>query len=312
MHHWRDAGVASWYDFAVAIAEEAQTLGLLERPVRDEADRDAGLSDAGAPARLQPAGLHRNLGELGTPPHWRAQLQQMLGGHEFRLPTLSHQHSLANFALLMAIGLWAVLAVAMLFVMSLGTDEAWVLNGLRSTLRPVVPGLTTEIISTSGGVFAIANLLVEWVAGSQAWLHRLVSLFFLLLAVVMIVRVARSADSPRWELGLLAVPMLALPGTVEVGTAALGTSTGLSLMVASLVVWAERSKSTRRRVIQAGVLYGLAAASRFDLVLVGGALLLCGTLRVSQKDGIELRFDSVRPGPRSPSVLRSSLRTSGS
>jgi dTDP-4-dehydrorhamnose reductase len=30
--HWTDAGVASWYDFAVAIAEEARAAGLLERP----------------------------------------------------------------------------------------------------------------------------------------------------------------------------------------------------------------------------------------------------------------------------------------
>lgn len=29
LHHWTDAGVVSWYDFAVAIAEEAQALGLL-------------------------------------------------------------------------------------------------------------------------------------------------------------------------------------------------------------------------------------------------------------------------------------------
>jgi dTDP-4-dehydrorhamnose reductase len=36
VHHWTDAGVASWYDFAVAIQEEALALGLLERvaPVR--------------------------------------------------------------------------------------------------------------------------------------------------------------------------------------------------------------------------------------------------------------------------------------
>ena len=29
IHHWTDAGVASWYDFAVAIAEEALDVGLL-------------------------------------------------------------------------------------------------------------------------------------------------------------------------------------------------------------------------------------------------------------------------------------------
>jgi len=31
--HWTGAGVASWYDFAVAIAEEATILGLLDKPV---------------------------------------------------------------------------------------------------------------------------------------------------------------------------------------------------------------------------------------------------------------------------------------
>ncbi len=33
LYHWTDAGVASWYDFAVAIQEEALALGLLDRQV---------------------------------------------------------------------------------------------------------------------------------------------------------------------------------------------------------------------------------------------------------------------------------------
>ncbi|WP_022836533.1 dTDP-4-dehydrorhamnose reductase [Salisaeta longa] len=32
IHHWTDAGVASWYDFAVAIREEARSCGMLEHP----------------------------------------------------------------------------------------------------------------------------------------------------------------------------------------------------------------------------------------------------------------------------------------
>ena len=31
IHHWTDAGVASWYDFAVAIQDEALARGLLPR-----------------------------------------------------------------------------------------------------------------------------------------------------------------------------------------------------------------------------------------------------------------------------------------
>ncbi|HFC92022.1 MAG TPA: dTDP-4-dehydrorhamnose reductase, partial [Leucothrix mucor] len=33
IHHWTDAGVASWYDFAVAIQEEGVHLGLLEEKI---------------------------------------------------------------------------------------------------------------------------------------------------------------------------------------------------------------------------------------------------------------------------------------
>ena len=32
--HWSDAGVASWYDFAVAIGELGEQLGLLETAVK--------------------------------------------------------------------------------------------------------------------------------------------------------------------------------------------------------------------------------------------------------------------------------------
>ena len=31
IHHWTDAGVASWYDFAIAIQEEAKSLDLLDK-----------------------------------------------------------------------------------------------------------------------------------------------------------------------------------------------------------------------------------------------------------------------------------------
>ncbi len=34
VHHWSDAGVASWYDFAYAIMEEGIQLGLLEKAVK--------------------------------------------------------------------------------------------------------------------------------------------------------------------------------------------------------------------------------------------------------------------------------------
>ncbi len=55
VHHWTDAGVASWYDFAVAIAEEAAAHRAAAARHRGDTDRDRGLSHAGAAAGLQRA-----------------------------------------------------------------------------------------------------------------------------------------------------------------------------------------------------------------------------------------------------------------
>ena len=79
IQHWHDAGSASWYDFAVAIGEEACATGLLPREVPVAPITTA---DFPTPARrpafslLDCAETWRLLGE--APPHWRSQLRLML------------------------------------------------------------------------------------------------------------------------------------------------------------------------------------------------------------------------------------------
>jgi dTDP-4-dehydrorhamnose reductase len=79
VHHWTDAGVASWYDLAVAVQEEALGLGLLEsagtvRPIR------TGEYPARAPrppcAVLDKTATWTLLGAVA--PHWRVSLRAML------------------------------------------------------------------------------------------------------------------------------------------------------------------------------------------------------------------------------------------
>jgi dTDP-4-dehydrorhamnose reductase len=80
-HHWTDAGAASWYDFAVAIQEEALAAGLLARavPVIPIA-----TSDYPTPARRPPYSVldkRSSWAILGAPaPHWRTELRTMLAG----------------------------------------------------------------------------------------------------------------------------------------------------------------------------------------------------------------------------------------
>lgn len=80
IHHWTDSGAASWYDFAVAIQEEALAIGLLTRrvPVLPIA-----TSDYPTPAARPSYSIldKRNaVALIGAPaPHWRVHLRDMLG-----------------------------------------------------------------------------------------------------------------------------------------------------------------------------------------------------------------------------------------
>lgn len=79
IYHWSDAGVCSWYDFAVAIHEEASALGLLAGSTRL---RPIPATQYPTPARrpaysvLDKADSWRDLEIEGV--HWRAQLRCML------------------------------------------------------------------------------------------------------------------------------------------------------------------------------------------------------------------------------------------
>jgi dTDP-4-dehydrorhamnose reductase len=78
LHHWTDAGVASWYDFAVAIHDEALAIGLLKRAVPVVPIR---TSDYPTPAR-RPAMSVLDKGSswavTGPAAHWRAELKLAL------------------------------------------------------------------------------------------------------------------------------------------------------------------------------------------------------------------------------------------
>jgi len=76
--HWCDSGVASWYDFAVAVAEEGAARGLISRtvvvtPIRTE--------QFPTPARRPAYSVLDSsaLADSGLPTvHWRTRLRAVL------------------------------------------------------------------------------------------------------------------------------------------------------------------------------------------------------------------------------------------
>jgi len=83
IYHYTNSGVASWYDFAVAIFEEAKLLGF---PLKIESVIPIPTSKYPTPA-VRPSYSVLNCAKISSlmesyPPHWRESLRKML--QEFR------------------------------------------------------------------------------------------------------------------------------------------------------------------------------------------------------------------------------------
>jgi len=77
--HYSDCGVASWYDFAIAIQEEALAVGLLQKPVPVIPITTDEWPTAAARPRYSVLDKRLTWQHLGTvAPHWRVNLRSML------------------------------------------------------------------------------------------------------------------------------------------------------------------------------------------------------------------------------------------
>lgn len=79
IHHWTDSGAASWYDFAVAIQEEALALGLLSRAVPILPISTTAYPTPARRPHYSVLNKEATFALLGKPaPHWRENLRRML------------------------------------------------------------------------------------------------------------------------------------------------------------------------------------------------------------------------------------------
>jgi dTDP-4-dehydrorhamnose reductase len=76
--HYTDSGVASWYDFAVAIQEEALALGLLKVAVPITPIPAAQYPTPARRPAFSVLDKASTIAVFGAAPHWRVQLRAML------------------------------------------------------------------------------------------------------------------------------------------------------------------------------------------------------------------------------------------
>jgi len=79
IQHWSDEGVASWYDFAVAIQEEALARQLLARAIPIQAIPASAYPTPARRPHYSVLDKRRTATALGySPQHWRESLRNML------------------------------------------------------------------------------------------------------------------------------------------------------------------------------------------------------------------------------------------
>lgn len=79
VHHWTDAGVASWYDFAVAIQERSLDAGLLDRPVQISPVGSEAFTAVARRPSMSVLDKRSGYDILGSGVHWRRELDHCLG-----------------------------------------------------------------------------------------------------------------------------------------------------------------------------------------------------------------------------------------
>lgn len=79
VHHWTDAGVASWYEFAQAIAEEGAARGMLRAGVEVQAITSAEYPTPARRPRFSVLDCAHTIVQVGfSPSHWRVNLRRVL------------------------------------------------------------------------------------------------------------------------------------------------------------------------------------------------------------------------------------------
>jgi hypothetical protein len=176
--------------------------------------------------------------------------------------------------LLRALSVLALVFAALgVVLITLGYDEVWLLESWYQLTHPVPEETVTEPVLTSGGPYALANLLVLWVTGPTVIPARLVSLGSLLAVLYLVYRTSRRSDGPQAGWIALAV-VLATPGALFYGATAFAEMPALLLSLLTSLVAARAGKGRWPWWIGVGVLAALAAATRVNAVLLLPSLLV--------------------------------------
>ena len=157
-------------------------------------------------------------------------------------------------------------ALAGVFLTTLGFDEAWNLQGFESFFSSGSQTATVDPRTTSGGLFAITNVIVQGLWGSRLWAHRLLSWLCLLGICWMVVGWGPRGRAGRLSALIPAVMVVGVPGTLFLSASAYANTHALLVFLLTLQSMRIPVKGIPKWIV-CGALAGLTAATRSEYIL---------------------------------------------
>jgi len=167
------------------------------------------------------------------------------------------------------------------FLLSLGYDEAWILGSVHNLFSE--GNYSQDSLwgpTTTGGLYTLVEGVLYLCFGNNLWISRLFPLLCLLLLFQAVWTETRSLVQSRQAALVALCVVVAVPGTLTIAVQAYGVvpATLLLFYGARLWQWAFERNSWRMAVA-AGFLFGLAAATRLNFLVIVLAIGVCLLLR---------------------------------
>jgi hypothetical protein len=175
-----------------------------------------------------------------------------------------------------------------IFLMTLGTDEAWILMGPRGLNEFGKYGEGSVIRSdySTAGPHTVLAFLLYGLGRGRLEVIRILSPLSLAALVIVLGLLTHRVQSDRGSISWIAIcPILAVRGTFMLGAQAYGEVLATSLVAGGALLWATLPVGTWRRRLWVGLILGLAAAARLNCVLGAIALPLAALLFGSPRWG---------------------------
>jgi hypothetical protein len=172
------------------------------------------------------------------------------------------------------------------FLITAGTDECWILAGVRGLATHGVYGQGSPFrsVHSTGGAYTLLAAALYKAGQGRLEVVRLLSVASLAGMLFVLQRWNRQVTGLKDEVNWLGAAVLfVVPGTFMLGSQAYGEVLATLLLVVGAMLWGTLPQGTWRRRLWVGLILGTAGATRLNCIVSLPALLIAALFSGTRK-----------------------------